>query len=246
MTSTVPSGTVQLAPAPARAGLDPRTKALLVVATGAAVMGQGGQVLVPAALVLGVLLAVYERAWRRVVALPAVAAATAGVAYLVPLAVRHPATGVVAVAAAYALRFVAIAGIALHLIATTSPAQLTVALRAARLPRAITVACAVMLRFLPVITAEARAVADAMRLRGIGGWRGMLRHPVLALERFTVPLIASSIRVGEDLTASALLRGLGSRTRPTAMCPPRLTSADAACVLVVAALVAATLLWQAA
>lgn len=246
MTTTAPTETTQLAPAPARAGLDPRTKALLVVATGSTVMAPGGQVFIPAALVLGALLAMTERAWRRVILLPTVAAATATIAYLVPLTLRHPAVGMVAVAAAYALRFVAIAGIALHLIATTSPAQLTVALRAAHLPRAITVAGAVMLRFLPVITAEARAVADAMRLRGIGGWCGMLRHPVLALERFTVPLIASSIRVGEDLSASALLRGLGSRTRPTAMSPSRFTAVDGVCVLVVALLVAVTLFWRAA
>jgi energy-coupling factor transport system permease protein len=100
-----------------------------------------------------------------------------------------------------------------------------------------------MLRFLPTIIAEARAVYDAMRLRGIGGWGGMLRHPVLSIERFTVPLIASSLRVADDLSAAALLRGLGSATRPTAMHPPRLGVADLAAVLVVAALATATVLW---
>jgi energy-coupling factor transport system permease protein len=93
-----------------------------------------------------------------------------------------------------------------------------------------------------VIAAEASAVHDAMRLRGIGGWAGLLRHPVLGIERFTVPLIASSLRVGEDLSASALLRGLGSADRPTAMNPPRFGRADVACALVVAVLVAGTLL----
>ncbi|MEV4171225.1 CbiQ family ECF transporter T component [Nonomuraea sp. NPDC049709] len=44
----------------------------------------------------------------------------------------------------------------------------TAALRAACVPRAISVSAAVMLWFLPVIVTEARAVHDAMRLRGIG------------------------------------------------------------------------------
>jgi len=38
----------------------------------------------------------------------------------------------------------------------------------------------------------------------------MLRHPNRSIEYFTVPLIASSLRVAEDLSAAALLRGQGS------------------------------------
>lgn len=225
------------------ARLDPRTTSLLVLATSLVVMAPGGQTFVPAALALGILLAAWEGAWRRAVLLPLVAGALAATAYLLPAAAPYPVVGVVAVAATYFLRFTAIAGVALHLMGTTSPTELTAALRAARIPRAITVPAAVMLRFFPVIVTEARAVHDAMRLRGIGGWTGLLRHPVLAVERFTVPLIASSLRVGEDLAASALLRGLGSAVRPTAMDPPRFGRADAGCALVVALLVAATASW---
>lgn len=224
------------------ARLDPRTVSLLVLVTSVAVMAPGGLRFVPAALVLGVLLTAWERAWSRLVLLPSVAAGLAGIAVLLPTAAPHPVVGMVAVGAAYFLRFVAVGGVVLHLMATTSPTELTAALRAARVPRAIIVSGAVMLRFVPVIAAEARAVHDAMRLRGIGGWAGLLRHPVLGIERFTVPLIASSLRVGEDLSASALLRGLGSADRPTAMNPPRFGRADVACGLVVAVLVAATLL----
>ncbi|MFG6200593.1 energy-coupling factor transporter transmembrane component T [Nonomuraea sp. JJY05] len=223
--------------------LDPRTKALLVLAASLVVMAPDGASFIPAALVLGVLLALNEGAWVRAIALPIGASGVAAVAYLLPVAMPHPAVGVVATMAAYLVRFVAIGGIALHLMSTTSPTELTAALRAARVPRAITVSAAVMLRFLPTIIAEARAVYDAMRLRGIGGWGGMLRHPVLSIERFTVPLIASSLRVADDLSAAALLRGLGSATRPTAMHPPRLGVADLAAVLVVAALATATVLW---
>ncbi|MEO3808185.1 energy-coupling factor transporter transmembrane component T [Sphaerisporangium sp. B11E5] len=208
--------------------LDPRTKIVLVLVTSVIVMAPGGVTFIPAALALGVLLALGERAWRRAVALPLTAGAVAVVAYLLPLALPYPVIGVVAAVAGYLLRFVAVGGVALHLMRTTTPTQLTAALRAARVPRAITVSLAVMLRFLPAIITEARAVHDAMRLRGLGGGRGLLRHPVLGIERFTVPLIASSLRLADDLSASALLRGLGSPTRPTTMRPPRFGVADLA------------------
>lgn len=222
--------------------LDPRSKLLLVLATSLAVMTPGGQVFIPAALLLGLLLAGSERAWRRIVALLAVAAVLAGIAFLLPLVAPHPATGLAGVAATYLLRFVAVAAVAAHLIASTSPAELTAALRAVRVPRVITVPTAVMLRFVPVIVTEAGAVRDAMRLRGLGGWSGWARHPVRSIERFTVPVIAASLRVGEDLSASALLRGLGSPHRPTSMRPPRFTLADLLGLIIVAALAVATLI----
>jgi energy-coupling factor transport system permease protein len=222
--------------------LDPRTKMLLVCGSSAILMSPGGESFVPAVLGLGVLLAVAERAWARAFGLPLAAAAVAAFAYLLPQALPHPAIAMIAVGAAYILRFVAIAGIATHLVNTTGPAEFTAALRAVRIPRAIVVPAAVMLRFLPTIADEARAVRDAMRLRGIGGPGGLLRHPVRSIEYFAVPLIASALRAAEDLSAAALLRGLGSHVRPTAMHPPRFGPADLAVVLLAAVLAATTLL----
>lgn len=220
--------------------LDPRTKMLLVVVASVVLMSPGGEPFVPAVVCLGMLLAVAERAWARVAGLPAAAVALAAVAYLLPRAVPHPAVAMVAVTAAYLLRFVAVGGVAAHLVGTTRPAELTAALRAVRVPRAVVVPAAVMLRFVPTIAEEARAVRDAMRLRGIGGVGGLSRHPVRGIEYFAVPLIASALRAAEDLSAAALLRGLGSHVRPTAMRPPRFGLADAVVVLLVVALAAAT------
>lgn len=128
----------------------------------------------------------------------------------------------VGVVSAFLLRFVVVYGVVLHFFRTGTPAAVTAALRAARIPRALTVPIAVVLRFAPVVAAEASAVVDSMRLQGLTGRRSVLRHPVLSIERFTVPMIASTLRVGDDLTAAALLRGLGSYQRPTSRVPPRL------------------------
>ncbi len=226
--------------------LDPRTGVVLLMAASISITAPGGLWYVPAALAAGVLLALVERAWKRVLALPAAAALAAAVAFLLPAAAPWPVLGVIGVTAEFTLRLIAVGGIAVHLVRTIPPTRFTAALRAARVPSAFTVSGAVMLRFAPTIVSEAQAVRDAMRLRGLGGWAAMLRRPLRAIEYFTVPLMASSLRAAEDLSASALLRGLGSEARPTAMHPPRLGPMDAAAAGVAVLLAVATLMWRAA
>jgi energy-coupling factor transport system permease protein len=227
---------------PERALLDPRITLATVAATSVVVLSPPGTRFVPAGLLLGMGLAVSERAWRRAVLLPAVLGVFAVLAYVLPLHVHNPVVTVVAIGSAYAIRFVVVAGVAMHLVATVPPMRMAAALRSWRLPRGLSVTTAVMLRFFPIVAGETRAVVDAMRLRGLVGVRGVLSHPVLAVERFTVPVIASTLRVGEDLSASAILRGLGSPHRPTAMNPPGMTWRDAAFVALVAVLAVASLL----
>lgn len=219
-----------------RPGLDPRTKILLVVLVSAIVMSPGGLRFVLPALLLGVGLAAWEGAWRRAMGLPLAAGTMVVLGWLVPLWWPGPLTAIVSIACVYFIRFVVAIGVGMHLIATTSPTGLSAAFRAWRIPRAIAVTLAVMLRFFPVVASEATAVLDAMRLRGLTGPTGFLRHPVLSLERFTVPMIAASLRASEDLSASAILRGLGSHRRPTSMNPPRFGAPDLVFALAVGAL----------
>lgn len=237
----LPEPQVPTVDAQRRQGLDPRSKILLVLACSVAVMSPGGLRFVPFVLVLAVGLAVTERAWPRVAVLVATAAVMWVLGWMLPLWWPNALTAIVSLACAYLIRFLVAIGVGMHLIATTSPTQLAAAFRAWRIPRPISVTLAVMLRFFPVVSTEAVSVLDAMRLRGFAGATGLLRNPVLTLERFTVPMIAASLRASEDLSASAILRGLGSHRIPTAMYPPRLGKADALLVLVVAVLITAAL-----
>ncbi|MGO2746892.1 energy-coupling factor transporter transmembrane component T [Microbacterium sp.] len=225
-----------------RGGLDPRSKILLVLAVSLAVMSPGGLVFVPAGIVLATLLAVTEGAWRRAVAIPVLAVLMYLLGWVLPLLWPNPLVTVVAIGCGYLIRFVAAFGVGAHFIATTSPTQLSAALRAWRLPRALSVTLAVMLRFFPVVAAESAAVLDAMRLRGLAGATGLARHPILSMERFTVPMIAASLRASEDLSASAILRGLGSRHRPVSLDPPRFGWPDLVLVLALTVFAAASLL----
>lgn len=223
-------------------GADPRTKVVLVVLVSSVVMAPGGLRYVPAALVLALGLAAWERAWRRALGLTGAAALLWALGWLLPLWWVSPVTAIGSIASAYLIRFVVAIGVGMHLIATTSPTQLAAAFRISRVPRPIAVTMAVMLRFFPVVMAEAAAVVDAMRLRGLTGVRGFIAHPILSMERFAVPMIAASLRASEDLSASAILRGLGSPRQPTAIEPPRFTATDLLLTLTVAGLAAAALL----
>lgn len=219
-------------------GVDPRTRILLVLACSVTVMSPPGLRFVPAVLLIALVLAASEGAWARAVGLPVAATLLWVLGWMLPSWWPGPFTAMVSLASTYLIRFVAAIGVGMHLLATTSPTQLAAALRAWRIPRPVSVTLAVMLRFLPVVGGEATSVLDAMRLRGLVGARGLVRHPVLTLERFTVPMIAASLRASEDLSASAILRGLGSHRTPTAMVPPRFGPTDLLLLLGTALLVA--------
>lgn len=226
----------------ARRGLDPRSKILLVLLVSLAVMSPGGLVFVPAGILLATVLAISEHAWARVMIIPVAAAVLYVLGWVLPQLWAHPLLTVLAIGSGYLIRFVAAFGVGAHLIATTSPTRLSAALRAWHLPRALSVTLAVMLRFFPVVAAESAAVLDAMRLRGLAGATGLARHPILSMERFTVPMIAASLRASEDLSASAILRGLGSRRVPVSLDPPRLGWLDLVLLLALTVLAAASLL----
>lgn len=225
-----------------RRGLDPRTKIVLLVLVSGLVMAPGGLRFVLPGILLAVGLAVWDRAWRRLATLLVMVGAMWLIGWGLPLLWPNIVTATLSLLGVYGIRFVTAIGVGRHVVATTSPTQLSAGLRAWHVPRAIAVTLAVMLRFFPVVAIEARAVLDAMRLRGLTGIGGFLRHPLRSIERFTVPMIAASLRAGEDLSASAILRGLGSHRVPTAMIPPRFGIADLLLVLAVAALAAASLL----
>ncbi|WP_314451025.1 energy-coupling factor transporter transmembrane component T [uncultured Microbacterium sp.] len=223
-------------------GLDPRTAILLLVATSVAVMQVDGVRWMPAAFVVGLALTIWERAWRRALTLLVAVGVLAALGFWLPIVWPNAVTATTGVGASYMLRFVLVAAIGAHLVATTTPTRLSASLRAWRVPRPIAVTVGVMVRFFPVVANEARAVLDAMRLRGLLGARGVARHPLRSVERFVVPMIAASLRASEDLSAAAILRGLGSHRTPVPLVPPRFGLGDLLVILLTAALAAIILL----
>lgn len=243
------SGASATPPAPhplnRRRHLDPRTKILLTLVTSLFVMSAWGDRFLIPGLILAVALAVWDRAWRRAVSIPATIAAFWLFGYLVALAGVNAISAIVVLTSAYIMRATVVFGVALHLFLTTSPAELSGGLRAMKIPRVLTVTVVLMVRLFPVVFAEAGAVRDALRLRGMTSAGAVLRHPLQSTERFLIPMIAASLRSSEDLATAAILRGFGTRGKPTNAYPPRFGLTDLAWTLITVALFAAPIVWKA-
>lgn len=101
------------------------------------------------------------------------------------------------------------------LLYTTSVSEFTAALDALKVSKQFIVPVSVMFRFFPTIAEEYAAIRDAMRLRQIGS----IRNPLQMLEYRLVPLLIGLVTIGNELTASALTRGLDAPLRRTNLCP---------------------------
>ena len=101
------------------------------------------------------------------------------------------------------------------LIASTPVSDFIAAMKRMHVPEKIIIPLSVIFRFFPTIREENAAITDAMRMRGIrfGG-----RHPGKMLEYRLVPLMISVVRIGDELSAAALTRGLGAPVRRTDIC----------------------------
>ena len=107
-------------------------------------------------------------------------------------------------------------GIGTWVVVSTRPSELTAAMLRLRFPRAVVVPAVVMLRFIPTVFQEIKAITEAQRLRGVfpGAW-GTLTHPLRTVEYLLVPLLSQTARISDDLAASGIVRGLGRRGHHT-------------------------------
>jgi energy-coupling factor transport system permease protein len=102
-----------------------------------------------------------------------------------------------------------------YFFSTTKVSELIAAFEKLRVSQKITIPFAVMMRFFPTIAKEYGAINDAMRMRGIYfGGGSALKIP----EYRFVPLLMSAVKIGEELSAAALTRGLGKPVPRTNLC----------------------------
>ncbi len=114
-------------------------------------------------------------------------------------------------------RFIPCVIMGYYLVLTTTVSQFLAAMERLHMTGLITIPMAVMFRFFPTIGEESRCINDAMRMRGLG-MRSPGHNPVSMLEHRFVPLMASVVKTGEELTVSALTRGLGGPDKRTNIC----------------------------
>lgn len=140
------------------------------------------------------------------------------------------------IAAALVLQLMPGTMFAYYLFATTKVSEFVAAMERVRLPQRVIIPFAVVFRFFPTVLEEYRSIRDAMRLRGVG-WRS---GPVALVEYRLVPLVAGMVKIGDELSAASVTRGLGGEAVRTSRCRIGFAAADAALATVFLACAAAT------
>ena len=179
--------------------------------------GLGGEQMKGIKMILSALpflLLLIERQWKRFARGAAMLVAGYGLLFVMPYlpgALNYLAL----MCGGILTRFVVTVVMGEYLIATTSVSEFISAMERLHMPQAVTIPMSVMFRLFPTIGSEWRSIRRAMTMRGIhlGGAKGGQ-----ILEYQLVPMMTSTVRIGEELSASALTRGLSAPVKRTNIC----------------------------
>lgn len=105
----------------------------------------------------------------------------------------------------------------MYLINTTSVSEFVAAMERMHVSRKIIIPLSVMFRFFPTINEENRSIKAAMRMRGIG-FGGGNGNPITLLECRLVPMMISVVKIGDELSAASLTKGLEVEGERTNIC----------------------------
>lgn len=102
-----------------------------------------------------------------------------------------------------------------YMISTTTVSEFTAAMQRMHLSDKIIIPLSVMFRFFPTVIDEFVSINAAMKMRDIriGG-----RNFSKMFEYRIVPLMTCCVKIGEELSAAALTRGLGGTVHRTNIC----------------------------
>ncbi|MCR1972594.1 energy-coupling factor transporter transmembrane protein EcfT [Clostridium sporogenes] len=96
-----------------------------------------------------------------------------------------------------------------YIIYSTKASEFISAMGRMHITRKITIPVSVLFRFLPTMREESGAIKDAMRMREIQFCtKKFWKNPLALIEYRFIPLMISTVKIGEELSAAALTRGL--------------------------------------
>ena len=210
-----------------RINLDPRTKMLLCLSVSVTLIAGGTDgvlryfnyvlSLVPVAFLIG------NRKYGSVALYAAVYLAAQGLVILLvpilPPVLNILFTGIIM----FSTKLIPGGMMCWFLFSTTTVSEFIAVMDRMHVTKKISVPISVMFRFFPTIKEEYGYVQKAMRMREVGS----LRNPIKMLEYRMVPFLMSVVSIGNDLSASALTRGLNAPCPRTNMCRIGFTWRDA-------------------
>lgn len=207
--------------------LDPRTKLLLVFAEAFFVLADtGGERLswfrLAFAILPFLLLLVSKRYQTFVTGMLVFAATECFKTFLFP-AMRGAMAVLMMILILLISRFLPAFLMGSYVIRTTKVSEFKAAMERMHAPDELTIPMCVMFRFFPTVREENASIRAAMKMRGIGFGGGKASRMV---EYRMVPMLACSAKIGDELSASALTRGLGISRKRTNICHIGFGAAD--------------------
>ena len=199
--------------------LDPRTKMLLVLTIATICVAGGDDPMTRLAkLLLSIipcLLYLFEKKWRQAF-LYAIALFIATTGGLMLIKNTYGIVNFILVAIFMVVaRFMPGFVMGCYLVTTTRVNEFMEAMSRMHIPNSVSIALSVTFRFFPTLKEEYESINKSMKVRGIrfGGGK-----PSKIVEYRLVPMIISSMKISDDLSAAALTRGLGSPRKRTNIC----------------------------
>ena len=199
--------------------LDPRTKLLLLTFVSVFVLGNaGGDAAAEFRVALNYLpliLLLGARQWKKVVSVIIFYTA----AYLLSVFVMPHCKGLVnfllLAMCGIILRFLPGIMTGAYVVSTTTVSEFIAAMEKMHVSQKITIPLAVMFRFFPTVVEEASSINKAMAMRDIkfGGSKVFKM-----IEYRLIPMMTCSVKIGQELSAASLTRGLGSPVKRTNIC----------------------------
>ena len=105
-----------------------------------------------------------------------------------------------------------------YIIKSTKPNEFISAMNLWNVPEVFIIPISVVFRFVPTLSEENRSIENAMRMRDIRfGTYKFWKNPMMILEYRAIPLMMSIAKIGEELSAAALSRGLGGLKKRTCL-----------------------------
>lgn len=106
---------------------------------------------------------------------------------------------------------------------STKVSEFIGAMQKMRLPQTVIIPFAIIFRFFPTIADEYSSIQDAMKMRNISFRTGIGR----GIEYRMVPLLVSVTKIGDELSAAAMTRGLTTDSKRTSYCSVGFHASDA-------------------
>lgn len=155
-----------------------------------------------------------------------------------------PASALVVVPLAYALRVTAVFLFGLLFLATTRIEETVHALETFRVPRRLAFALGLAFRLVPLFLASAAAIVEAQEARGLDLRVGPLGARLRRYVPILIPIFMTSLRSADQMAMALEARGFGASGPRTRLRRYRFGAADAAGLALGAAFVALSLAFR--